>query len=1699
MGWSETADGAIISTSATYEHTITSTSTSSGSPTNTTLYARFQSHPTAIVANPTSLTIHLGSNGKFTYSLTPSGAYDEVTATSGNTSVATVSKSGNTFTVTAVSAGSTNITLSASRPGSTPLITTVAVTVPEQCAVPTITVTPTVAGSTANVTLSTTTSDATIYYTTDGTDPSSSSTAYDGNAFVISNGVTVKAIAVKDGYSDSEIASVTYTADKIATPTISVAASGVSFDCAVSGVSYHYTTDGTTPTESSTLWDGTPVTGLADGAAITVIAMKSGMIPSDAATARYYPTSNANGSEVVINDTEDHNWSYYSDPDCPIRSLSPADVKITYYGDGIVMTGNADYTASSSDFVKPGQTNYTGGAKVNVGGENEENTFIYYKTLERGANTQTAYTFSSGSQSAAESRCPYTTIPNPFQVRPTYGTPPTSNRASWTGWRGFQCWRLKNVDGGSVYSAASGGTALSTGAVINAETEIYFAPNSEYGMTVVLEAVWSIAYIVYATGNGNFSVPNHTSLGYERNFVVLSTNKDFYFGGGGNANNTANITDVNRPSTITPYLPNGTSGNGQIGRVKGVYAQSANDRHLTLQANTKFENVQLNFDNNNNILTADGHDLIVGRGCTGTVGTVRGLSGNTTGAIEYTIRLESGTFGTFNMIDGTTHTHSGTVSAITIFGSDYDRAKEDNSKLSIAANSTVYGGSSYQQFTSNTNRNNLTYDWLIKSGTVQSEKDVAAGTAATCIYMGNSGNGNDSDGNRYQGKRRLVMEGGEVCSIAGGLNNYGNNYATYIVNDGWAVQIRIKGGNVRGSVFGAAEFAGASGDRQFIFTGGTINGWVAGGCNGTHNDGGELYGSTSLYVGGTTQVGTQSGGTHVGGNVSYTDNGTKYGINGADGGNVFGAGCGINPTNRNYVPNGNYTTGTVGRVNNSTVIVADGAHVWREVYGGGNYGWVRDNGTSSIYILGGTIGGVNGYGNVFGGSNNQQGQDVAITVKGGDVKGGVYGGSHSYGTINDNVTMSISGGLIEQGAFGGGYGTNNNSCDVTGAVDITMTGGTVLTGLYGGGNVNSKVSDVTTVSVNGGTIGASDNPANVHGGGLGSLTRIRNSVVVNIGAQNATSGATIYGDVYGGSAEGKTNGNTARENNATTTVTLNAGTIYGSLYGGGLGTQANAADVYGPVQVSVYGGSVKTTAVNGSGAVYGCNNVNGSPRSTVDVDIYGTDPAPSEHSFALDAVYGGGNRSDYAGKPVVEVHNCDNSIGYVYGGGNASDVTGTDVTIYGGNTIGTVFGGGNGAGEGNPGANITSGGTDVKIYGGTIGKVFGGSNAKGTITGTIKVTINKTTETGHDACRMDIGEVYGGGNMAASQAGSITIGCTGNEGEGIGDVYGGANAADITGNVTLSITGGSIDRVFGGNNTSGAISGTIMVNVEWDPSQNCGYNHLGSVFGGGNKAAYGSPSDNKGNYPVVNIKNGTVTNNVFGGGLGATAIVYGNPQVTIGDANASHKAVVEGDVYGGGDAAAVYGNTLVTYNDNNASSTVGKLFGGGNAAGVHGATEVDMTLGSVTTGIYGGCNTSGTVDSDITVNVTGGTVGSSTTKANGVFGGGYGSSTATSGNIDVNINGASVVIYGDVYGGSALGNVNGDTNDYTYVTLTAGTIHGDAYGGGLGDASNAALVNGRGRTYLRLQQRERLAKGSGTCGGKPDRACGRWFARQDRL
>ena len=64
--------------------------------------------------------------------------------------------------------------------------------------------------SAQSVTISTTTDAATIYYTTDGSTPTTSSNVY-SSAIPVSTTTTIKAIAVRNGYDNSSVASATYT------------------------------------------------------------------------------------------------------------------------------------------------------------------------------------------------------------------------------------------------------------------------------------------------------------------------------------------------------------------------------------------------------------------------------------------------------------------------------------------------------------------------------------------------------------------------------------------------------------------------------------------------------------------------------------------------------------------------------------------------------------------------------------------------------------------------------------------------------------------------------------------------------------------------------------------------------------------------------------------------------------------------------------------------------------------------------------------------------------------------------------------------------------------------------------------------------------------------------------------------------------------------------------------------------------------------------------------------------------------------------------------------------------------------------------------------------------------------------------------------------------------------------------------------
>ncbi len=110
-----------------------------------------------------------------------------------------------------------------------------------------------VAGS--PVTISTTTEDATIYYTIDGTEPTTESTAY-AEPITISEATTIKAIAVKEGMTNSTVATATYTiALPVATPTFTPAAGTydsaqeVTISCETGGATIYYSYDNENWTE----------------------------------------------------------------------------------------------------------------------------------------------------------------------------------------------------------------------------------------------------------------------------------------------------------------------------------------------------------------------------------------------------------------------------------------------------------------------------------------------------------------------------------------------------------------------------------------------------------------------------------------------------------------------------------------------------------------------------------------------------------------------------------------------------------------------------------------------------------------------------------------------------------------------------------------------------------------------------------------------------------------------------------------------------------------------------------------------------------------------------------------------------------------------------------------------------------------------------------------------------------------------------------------------------------------------------------------------------------------------------------------------------------------------------------------------------------------------------------------------------------
>lgn len=675
------------------------------------------------------------------------------------------------------------------------------------------------------------------------------------------------------------------------------------------------------------------------------------------------------------------------------------------------------------------------------------------------------------------------------------------------------------------------------------------------------------------------------------------------------------------------------------------------------------------------------------------------------------------------------------------------------------------------------------------------------------------------------------------------------------------------------------------------------------------------------------------------------------------------------------------------------------------------------------------------YGNVFGGGSGYyqyspgkwirsagrvEGNTV-VDITGGHILTNVYGGNECTDVLGSS-TVNMSGGtvgvprtkaeILQNPAlgylFGAGKGDKRvlfNTWTNVASTSVNLTGGTIYGSVYGGGEDGHVLGDaVTTINQSStelptviGVTGESGYDGNVFGGGQGSTSALTAGVVggnVDLKIQNGQ----LYGSVYGGGRLASvgtyfTDPNdsnygslwtTEPEKHGNISVSLTGGTVTQNVFGGGMGTTddkfGTAASLGISRNVTVDLNKDVDDDARGcvvGGSIFGCNNLNSSPKGTVTVHIHKTQNAgattianPSEGEktakvmgrFDVKAVYGGGNMAAYepdaliktgtdaekeASKPAAKViiDGCDlTSIRQVYGGGNAASTPATDVEVNGTYEIFELFGGGNGAddlpdGSPNPGANVgykdyhlvendpAFATKDARVNGEGFAEYRYGTgvatvNIKG---GTIHRVFGGSNTKGNvrqtaltlleesSGCPFCVDEAYGGGKSAPMDA----------EAKlhmacipGLKAAYGGAEAADIQGDVTLNITNGTFERVFGGNNISGTIRGAITVNIE---ETGCKPIIIGELYGGGNQAGYSVYGYKKVTEGITEVWKPREPEDGMESGISNR---FQDPQVNI----KSFTSI--GEVYGGGfgEKAEMVGNPHVNINVTADASTAAQTY-----------------------------------------------------------------------------------------------------------------------------------------------------------------------------
>ena len=647
--------------------------------------------------------------------------------------------------------------------------------------------------------------------------------------------------------------------------------------------------------------------------------------------------------------------------------------------------------------------------------------------------------------------------------------------------------------------------------------------------------------------------------------------------------------------------------------------------------------------------------------------------------------------------------------------------------------------------------------------------------------------------------------------------------------------------------------------------------------------GGTINGNSSvnIYSGTIERTGSIIGGSSWGGVVKGDSSVNIYG------GNLIDSSDG---KSKRGIMGGSYNGVTEG---NASVNIYGGT-VNGRIYAGGSQAGTTVKGNASVNISDGVVNGsIYGTGGVVEGS-------ISISVTGGTIKGNIYAGglnvgvagtktvnisdysnpdkdnkNHFYGgssvtqsgtadalleIVDGDVIMNVADTEAYADIFGGASVTKSNYVFVeAGSSDVTVknllingydSGKTIWTGrVYGAGQIsnsgNSSVdnydvyyqasSNVHVTNIGGITVNKDDgsvthNPgARVYGGGYlywsrkSEMTVGSTNVVVDEDLQKDSDVKTELAHVIGGSLiSGTIDGvNASTIITGNTDVTVNAGVISAWLVGG------NNSNWFGR---SVIGVADENGAYEYNGEKYSA----GSTKVTLN----------DGGSETLSII--GGSLTDYAS--YYEAGRLREAVVFgkteiIMNGGTAYEAVGGGYALYQNQNADTS---GKLTGVENPLSNV-EGETNVTVNGGTIkSNVIGGgyaySNQAASLSSIANVTGNTFVAIGGTAAVE--GNVYGGGYADGGEAdvtGNTSVNVTG--GTVAGNIYGGGYHANVNGNATVTITGGTVSGdIYGSGEGEATVNGSRTLNL-----------------GSADAAAYAATLNNVYDFNVAQVVNADVT------------------------------------------------------------------------------------------------------------------------------------------------------------------------------------------------------------------------------------------------